>query len=99
VEAEHVSFLSEGRQGGRIPSYYLDLFYTKEGGFSVHSSPEIEKLVAEAKATVLDRKTAEMIRKAVKIIHDEVIIIPIFSTVAVYAMNKNRKIDDNISGS
>ena len=88
-DAEYVSFLSEGRSGGSDPSYYLDLFYTKEGGFSVYSGPEMEKLVAEAKATVDDRKRGELIRKAVKFIHEEVITIPIFNTVAIYAMKKN----------
>jgi peptide/nickel transport system substrate-binding protein len=89
LNVEYVSFLSEGRSGGSDPSYNLDLFYTKGGGFSVYSNPEIEKLTAEAKATVDDLKRGELIKKAVRIIHEDVATIPVFNTVAVYAMKTN----------
>jgi peptide/nickel transport system substrate-binding protein len=88
-DAEYVSIQNAGRAGSPDPSYYLNLFYGKEGGFSVYYNPEFEKVAAEAKATINDTKRAEVIKKAVRILLEDVPSIPIFNNVAVYAMKKN----------
>jgi peptide/nickel transport system substrate-binding protein len=87
--SEYVSYFSGGRSAAPDPSYYLDLFFGGEGGFSIYFNPELDKITAEAKATMNDAKRAEVIKKGVKLIQDEVASIPIFNTVAVYAMKSN----------
>lgn len=88
-KAEHVSFRRPGRAGGTEPSYYLDLFYGAEGGFSVYYNEELEKVIKEARATADDTKRGELIKKGVKIICDDVATIPIYNMVPVYAMKKD----------
>ena len=88
-DAEYVVCGTTGRAGAPDPSYYLDLFYSSQGGQSVYSNPEFDKVVAQAKATVDNAKRAELIKKAVRIGYDDVAGIPIFSPVFVYAMQKN----------
>ena len=46
-------------------------------------------MTAQAKATVNDAKRAEVIKKAVRIIEEDVAAIPIFTAVVVYGMKKN----------
>ena len=88
-EAEYVIYRISGRSGGADPSYYLDLFYGCEGGYRLYCNPELDKVTAQAKATVNDARRAEVIRKAVRIVHEDVAAIPIFTAVVVYGMKKN----------
>jgi peptide/nickel transport system substrate-binding protein len=88
-DAEYVVCGTSGRAGAPDPTYYLDLFYSTDGGQSVYSNPEFDKIVAQTKATVDDTKRAELIKKAVRICYDDVAGIPIFSPVFVYAMKQN----------
>lgn len=88
-EAEYVAVFAHGRAGGPDPSIYLDYFFSKDGSFSVYSNDIVEKLIAEAKATVNDAKRSELIKKAVTTIHEDVAGVPIFSTVSLYAMRNN----------
>jgi peptide/nickel transport system substrate-binding protein len=88
-DADYVACGPNGRAGAPDPTYYLDLFYASEGGQSVYSNPEFDRVVAEAKATPNDAKRAELIKKAVKIGYDDVAGIPVFSPVFVYGMQKN----------
>jgi peptide/nickel transport system substrate-binding protein len=88
-DTEYVVIGTTGRAGAPDPSYYLDLFYSTAGGQSVFTDPELDKVVAQAKATVNDTKRAELIKKAVRICYEDVAAIPIFSPVFVYAMKKN----------
>lgn len=85
-QAEYVSFYIHNRAGLVEPTYSISLGYSSDGSFSIYSNPELDKLIYEARATVNDTKRAELIRKIVKTIMDEVPTIPIFNTVAVYAM-------------
>ena len=87
--AEYVCYFSGGRSAAPDPTYYLDLFFSSDGGFSVYSNPELDKVIDEAKATMNDAKRAELIRKGVRIVEEEVPSIPIFNTVAVYGMKEN----------
>jgi peptide/nickel transport system substrate-binding protein len=88
-DAVYVAFAMHGRAGSPDPTYYLDLFFSKEGSFSTYNNPELDKLTAEARAMANDAKRAAIIKKAVKIVHDDVPSIPIFNGVAVYGMKKN----------
>ena len=88
-ESVWVSLHTHGRAGGADPSTTMQLHFTKDGGFSLYTHPELEKLVVEAKSTMNDAKRAEVIKKATRLIDDEVASIPIFNNVSVYVMKKN----------
>jgi peptide/nickel transport system substrate-binding protein len=88
-DAEFVVYRGHGRAGGPDPSYFLDLFLSGDGGYSLYYNPELDKVIAEAKATVNDAKRAEVIKRAGRIIEEDVPAIVIFNMVPVYAMKKN----------
>jgi peptide/nickel transport system substrate-binding protein len=88
-DAEYVCYFAGGRSGLVDPSYMLDLYFGKDGGFSVYYNPELEKITGEARATINEAKRAELIKKGVRIIDEDVASIPIFNTVIVYALKKN----------
>jgi peptide/nickel transport system substrate-binding protein len=89
AEAEYVSLFGAGRSASADPSYSLALFFSREGGMSVYNSPELDKMIAEAKATVDNNRRAEVIKRAVNKTIDDVAMIPIFNSVAIYAMKNN----------
>jgi peptide/nickel transport system substrate-binding protein len=88
-EAEYVSLIGGGRSGGSDPIYTIDIFFGCDGGFSVYCNPDLDKVVAEGRSTVDETKRAELVKKAVRIIHEDVASIPIYNTVVIYAMKKN----------
>jgi peptide/nickel transport system substrate-binding protein len=88
-EVEYVAVTGHGRAGSPDATYYIDLFFGADAAFSVYFNPELEKVNAEGRATVNDAKRAELIKKAVRIIHEDVATIPIFNPVSVYAMKRN----------
>lgn len=87
--SDFVGYHTAGRAGCPDPSYYLDLFFSCDGAFSAYCNPELDKVTAEAKATVNDAKRAEVIKRGIRIIQEDVATIPIFNTVIVYGMKKN----------
>jgi peptide/nickel transport system substrate-binding protein len=88
-EVEFVALIGAGLSGAPDPTYNFDLFFSKGGRFSTYSNPEVNKLGAEAKAIVDDAKRGEAIKKVVRIIYDDVAVIPIYNTVAIFAMKEN----------
>jgi peptide/nickel transport system substrate-binding protein len=84
-----VAYHPGGRSGGPDPTYFLDLYFGCDARFSAYCNPEFDKTVAEARATVNDAKRAEIIRKAINMIQEDVATIPIFNTVIVFGMKKN----------
>jgi peptide/nickel transport system substrate-binding protein len=88
-EAEFVVLIGAGLTGAPDPSYYLDLFFSKGGRFSTYDNPEFTEIVKLARATVDDSKRAELIKKAVRILYDDVAVIPIYNAVAVFALKDN----------
>ena len=86
---EYAAYYVGNLSGGADPSQTLESFFTKGGSRPIYSNPEVEKLAAEARRTVNDEKRAELIKKAVKILHDEVAMIPIFTNVSLYATRKD----------
>jgi peptide/nickel transport system substrate-binding protein len=88
-DAEYVGFFSTIHSGAVDPTVALDLYFASEGGFTVYHNPEIDKITAEAKATTNEKKRAELVKKAIRILHDDVASIPVCNAVVVYAMKKN----------
>ena len=88
-EAVFVSWGSGGRAGSVDPCESLFMYFTKDGGFSFYFNPEAEKVIQEAKTTMDDAKRGELIKKAVRIVNDDVATIPVFNSVIVYGMKKN----------
>jgi len=88
-KVEFVCYFTAGLAGAVDPAYNLALYFSKDGAFSLFSNPEIDKITAEAKATINDAKRAELIKKAVAILQEEVPSIPIVNNVTVYGMKNN----------
>jgi peptide/nickel transport system substrate-binding protein len=88
-QAEYVAFYGAGRPGGVEPTYMLDSYFGSEGGYSIYSNPELDKTVAQARATVDDPKRGELIKKAARMAHDDVATIALYNIVAFYAMKEN----------
>jgi ABC-type transport system substrate-binding protein len=55
----------------------------------VYYNPELDKLNAEGRKTVNDAERAVLIKKAIRMIYDDVASIPIYNPVYVYGMKKN----------
>jgi ABC-type transport system substrate-binding protein len=72
-DAEYVCLYSGAASGAPDPTYYMTLTLDPESTHCVYSDPELGKLVREAKGTINDAKRAEIIKKIVKIAHDDVI--------------------------
>jgi peptide/nickel transport system substrate-binding protein len=88
-DVEYVAITGHGRAGGADPTYNIDLFFTKEGPLGVYYNPELDKLNAEGRKTVNDAERAVLIKKAIRMIYDDVASIPIYNPVYVYGMKKN----------
>jgi peptide/nickel transport system substrate-binding protein len=88
-EAEYVCYRGCGMAGAPEPTQNMFFFFGKTGRFTVCSNPEFDKIIVEAKATVDDAKRAELIKKGVRVLYDDVDAFSIFNTVTVYAMKKN----------
>lgn len=87
--SDYVALFTHGRADFPDPTYGISLFFSKDGGISIYNNPEIERLNAEAKATIDDAARAELIKKEVRIIYQDVPSFPIYNNVTVYAMKKN----------
>lgn len=89
-ESEFVGLSAAGNVAGGVePTYFLDMLLSSDGGFSVYSNPEFDKVIAEARITLDDARRKELIMKAVRIAHEEAAAIPIYNSVSLYAMKKN----------
>jgi len=87
--AKFVYIFSLPVAGGPDGCYFTSISFTANGSTSVYLNPEFESIITEAKATMDDTKRAELVKRAVKILHDDVALIPIFNMVTVYVMQKN----------
>jgi peptide/nickel transport system substrate-binding protein len=88
-DAEYVGLFSHGRAGGVDPTQFMDLMFSSEGGFSVYSNPQFDRVIADAKAAVDSRQRAGLIKRAVTLLHDDVASIPLCNAVIVYATQEN----------
>jgi peptide/nickel transport system substrate-binding protein len=88
-EAVYVGFYTAGVAGGVDPTQPLNSYFNAEGRSPVFTNPELTKVIKEGLTTMDVKKRGELIKKAVKLISDEVGIIPIHNTMTVWAMKKN----------
>jgi len=88
-DAEYAGLFSHGRAGGVDPTQFMDLMFSSEGGFSVYSNPQFDKVIAEAKAAVDSKKREALIKDAVRILHEDTASIPLCNAVMIYAAQKN----------
>ena len=88
-DAEYVAFYTAGVAGGVDPVQPLNAYFSADGSRPVFTTPDITKVIREARNTMNDKKRAELIKKAVKMIQDEAGFIPIHNTISNYAMKKN----------
>ena len=88
-DAEYVGLYTASFAGGVDPVQPLNGYFSSSGGRPVYSTPEITKLILEARGTMNNAKRAELIKKIVRMIYDQVGIIPIINNVSVYGMKKN----------
>jgi peptide/nickel transport system substrate-binding protein len=82
-------FYTCGMSGGTDPSHALRNYLSSQGSRPGYANPESDKLIFAARSVMNDKDRAELIKKAARIIHDDVGYIPIFTAVSVYAMQKN----------
>lgn len=68
------------------PVYGFRTSYWSGSTISVYSNPEFDKIFLEAVQEFGDAKRAELIKKGMRIIADDVATIPIWANVSVYAM-------------
>jgi ABC-type transport system substrate-binding protein len=77
-----------GLSGGLVVSK-LRSFFHSQGANCVNSNPDLDKVIDEAISTFDDKKLVELIKKAQRIIYEDVPVIPISSYVAVYVAKKD----------
>ena len=88
-DAEFMCYFSAGLAGAPDPTYNLSLYFTKNGPLSVYYNPDVEKITDEARSTVNDEKRAELIKKAVRILQEDLPCILVTNNVTVFGMQKN----------
>jgi peptide/nickel transport system substrate-binding protein len=88
-DAEYVALYTASYAGGADPTQPLNFYFSSVSANPVYTTPEITKVIADGRSTMDDKKRAELIKKAVKLIYDDVGIIPIINAVSVYGMKKN----------
>ena len=71
------------------PAYGLRTSYWSDSTISVYENPEFDKLFLETIQEFDDDKRAELIKKCMRIIREDVATVPIWANVSVYAMKKD----------
>ena len=88
-DAVYMAFYTAGMTGGPDPTHSIRNYLSSLGSRPVYSNPESDEIMDKARSVMDDEKRAELIKRAVRIIHDDVGYIPIFTNVSVYATRKN----------
>jgi peptide/nickel transport system substrate-binding protein len=86
---DYIGYTSAGMPGSADPTLAAGLFFGCDGALSSYCNPELDKMIAEGRATINEAKRAEIIKRIVKILQEEVPTILIFNTVSVYGMRKS----------
>jgi peptide/nickel transport system substrate-binding protein len=89
VDGDFVGIHAHTRAGAVDPGYTLEMMFGSNGRYSLYSNPELDKVAAEARSTMDDAKRAEIVKKAVRMIQQDVATIPLFNNVVLYCMKKN----------
>jgi peptide/nickel transport system substrate-binding protein len=71
------------------PSIGFNMFFWSQSPISTYSNPEFDELSRRIRNTLDDTKRGELIKKAIRILYDDVAIIPITAHKMVYMMSKN----------
>lgn len=71
------------------PMQALDIGFESGSPISLYKNPSLDEVVAKARREFDDKKRAELIKQAFKIIHDDVATALLWNNVTVYAMQKN----------
>jgi peptide/nickel transport system substrate-binding protein len=75
--------------GSVDPTLNGDTHFACDGGSSCYCNPEYDRILNEARSTMNNAKRAELIKKMVRILREDVANIPLFNNVATYGMKKN----------
>jgi peptide/nickel transport system substrate-binding protein len=87
--ADYVAFYTANLAGVAEPTSSIDSFFTSKGVRAIFEHPEVTKINAVARSTMDNKTRGELIKKMVKILHEEVAYIPIITNVCTYALKKN----------
>jgi len=68
------------------PSHSLGLSFSTKSPFSLHTNTEFDRYQEEALRTLDNAKRGELVNKAVRVLVDDVIYIPMWSANSMYAM-------------
>jgi ABC-type transport system substrate-binding protein len=71
------------------PTVALSFTFASFSAYSSYRNEAFDKLVAEAMTSFDPEKRGALVRSAMRIFHDDVVNIPIWNSIAVYAMRKN----------
>jgi peptide/nickel transport system substrate-binding protein len=86
---EYIAYYTGGVPGGMDPTVSLGTFFTKGGSRACFEKPEITKIINEARTTMDNKKRGELIKKSLQMLHEEVAVIPIQTSISVFALRKN----------
>lgn len=85
-----VSLASAGCIAGGVEcSYFMYMLLRTDAGFSQYKNPEMDKLIDSARSTMDEKKRAEIVKKAQRLIIAEAPAFPIYNYIPMYAMKKN----------
>ncbi|MFC1533139.1 ABC transporter substrate-binding protein [Thermodesulfobacteriota bacterium] len=85
-----VSLASAGCIAGGVEcSYFMYMLLRTDAGFSQYNNPEMDKLIDSARSMLDEKKRAEIVKKAQRLILAEAPAFPIYNYVPMYAMKKN----------
>lgn len=72
---------------GMDPTESVGLMYLSTGAVSNYRNPELDAVIKKMLGTFDNDQRAALVRQAIRIVHDEVVNIPIWDSVSEYAMN------------
>ena len=71
------------------PTWALQVAYYSKSPTGLYDNPEFDKVILEALSELDETKRADLIKKATRIIHEDVASIPIWSNMSVFTMHPN----------
>jgi peptide/nickel transport system substrate-binding protein len=71
------------------PTQALEIAYFSESPISLYKNPKFDEALNKARVVLDNKKRAVLIKDAVRIIHDDVATIPIWSNVTLFATKKD----------
>jgi peptide/nickel transport system substrate-binding protein len=71
------------------PTEALTTAYVSTGWGSQYFNKDIDPIIEEAAVTMDDEKRAEIIKKAIRMLHEDVATVQIWANTSVYSMKSN----------